>query len=151
MIELVSATRFLRSLVHERLVLAVESKGFARVKVSFTDPQWRVPGSDIELERPLDQVVDSVTFSFEKYGSPRFQIHAMRRERAAPHAFVRSASLVVRSSQYYHFWGKPWWLPTKFWSERASKRVVASLESPVQQLIHFLETGEAGPNISKGR
>jgi hypothetical protein len=57
---------------------------------------------------------------------------------------------VARRSQYYHFWGKPWWLPTRLWSDAGSLRTIGKVASRLEQLVRFLEHGEIGPNISRG-
>jgi hypothetical protein len=140
-------TRYLSSMVDGRLVPALESMGFQRVDVSLHDPEMPVPGKEIELERVIGELLDSISFNFEKYGSPRFQVHCARRQ-LETNEFVRSCNLVARSKQYYHFWGKPWWLPTRWWLDSASQRAVTSVETRLVQLISFLERGEIGANIS---
>jgi hypothetical protein len=137
--------------VSSELVPVFESFGFERVNIHLGDPEVPVSGSELTLERVSGGVVDSITFNFEKYRTPRFQLHASRREAAAPHQFIRSCNLVARGSQYYHFWGKPWWLPTRLWSECGSKRTIESVSSRLFQLIRYLDTGERGPNISRPR
>lgn len=135
--------------VYAKLVPMFESYGFERVNIHLCDPESPVSGSEIVLERVSGALVDSITFNFEKYRTPRFQLHASRREAAAPHQFVRSCNLVAGGSQYYHFWGKPWWLPTRFWHEYGSKRTIEAVSARSCQLIRYLETGDRGPNISR--
>lgn len=143
-------TRFLSSLVESRLVPILESKGFRWVDISLNNPERPVSGNEIRLERVCGQEMDSVDFNFEKHMSPRFQIHFSRRELVPPYySFIRSADLVARRGQYYHYWAKPWWLPTGFWSDRNSTRTIDALERKIDQLLSFLETGESGPNISR--
>ena len=142
-------TRFLSSAVENRLVPQLEALGFQRVDVVRQQADWPVRGSQIELERTHQEIIDSVAFNFEKYRSPRVQIHFSRREIVPPHAFIRSANLVARQTQYYHLWGKPWWLPTRWWSDHASKRTIDKIESLLGQLAQFLEREEIGPNISR--
>lgn len=137
------------SLVESAVVPIVESAGFKRVDIRLCDPEWQVSGSEIALERADGTLIDAITFSFEKYRTPRFQIHAARRGADAPHEFVRSCNLVARPTQYYHFWGKPWWLPTGLWSERRSRRTVGKVSMRIDQLLRYLETAERGPNISR--
>jgi hypothetical protein len=142
-------TRFLSSAVDVRLAPQLEAAGFHRVEVILQEVDWPVRGSEIELERVREQIIDTVGFNFAKYRTPRLQIHFSRREIAPPHAFIRSGNLVARKSQYYHYWGKPWWLPTRFWSQRASKRAIDRIEALIEQLLRFLDSGEMGPNISR--
>jgi hypothetical protein len=117
-------TRHLSAAVDTELVPLFERAGFSRVGVTLRQPDSPVSGKDIQLEREVEGAIDSVTISFEKYATPRFQIHFSRRETSPPHSFVRSANLVARKRQYYHFWGKPWWLPTKLWPRKQSQRTV---------------------------
>ena len=143
-------TRFLSTQVETTLAAWFEQQGFLRVDLNLSDPQWPVRGSEIVLERVVGEQVDVVTFNFDKYRTPRFQLHAQRRVQAPPHEFVRSCNLVARRSQYYHFWGKPWWLPTRFWSDSGSLRTIGQVSPRLEQLVRFLEHGEIGPNISRG-
>jgi hypothetical protein len=142
-------TRSLCVSVDNRLVPQFEMHGFCRVDVSLRQADSPVRGSEVRLERARDQIVDSISFSFTKFKSPRLQVHFSRRKLTPPHTFLRSANLVIRRSQYYHFWGKPWWLPTRFWSERATSRTVDKLEARIEQLLRFLESGDIGPSISR--
>jgi hypothetical protein len=108
-----------------------------------------VSGRTIELERWSDSWVDSVCFNFDKYRAPRFQVYLSRRLSAQPHAWVHSGNLVARSSQYLYFWGKPWLLPSSLWSDSASRRTVARIETYMSEALFFLDSGERGKHISK--
>jgi hypothetical protein len=108
-----------------------------------------VSGREIELERARGEFVDTVTFNFDKYRRPRFQIHLARRMARPPNTFVRSCNFVANNNQYYHFWGVPWWYPTALWSASRSDRLIASVDSRLAQVDQFLESTLAGPNISK--
>jgi hypothetical protein len=143
------ATRFISAEVETRLVGLLEVKGFRRVGTRLTSPEDTVSGGDIVLERVQGRIVDSITFNFDKRRSPHFQVQGMTRIVVAPHDFMQSASLVARSSQYHHFWGKHWWLPTLFWRNRCSTRQVDAVAARIDQLLQFLETGQRGPNIGK--
>jgi hypothetical protein len=142
-------TRFLCLSVENRLVPQLETQGFCRVDVNLRQTDWPVLGREVTLERARDKIVDSVSFSFTKFKSPRLQVHFSRRELTPPHTFLRSASLVIRRTQYYHFWGKPWWLPTLFWSDRATSRTIDKLEARIGELLQFLESGDIGASISR--
>lgn len=133
----------------ENLVPALEAKGFERVDSSRLDPTHPTSGSEIVMERVAGEYVDAVTFNFEKYRRPRVQIQCARRELSEPHRFIRSANLVRKNTQYYYFWGKPWWLPTKLWPASASRHALALAKTHLGQVLRFLESGERGPNISK--
>ena len=142
-------TRYLIDQVVERLVPAIAAAGFERVDASHMGPDHSPSGSEICLERISGEYLDVITLNFEKHGKPRVQVHGARRQLKAPHAFVRSANLVRRSSQYYYFWGKPWWLPTKLWPESATDQAVEAARQRVGQLLVFLQSNERGQCISK--
>lgn len=139
----------LASLVEVRLVHPLVEAGFERVNASFWQPDDPVPGSEIALERRTGSEIEEITFNFDKYRSPAFQLHLHRREIRPPHQWVRSAAVVRSNRQYYHFWGKPWWVPTRFWSERMSERTVDKLAGHFDQMLAFLEHGERRANISR--
>jgi hypothetical protein len=142
-------TRSLIDGVLEALVPYFEAQGFDRVDYSRMDSDAPTSGSEIVLERIAAEHIDSVAFNFEKYHSPRVQIQFSRRYLRPPHEFIRSANLVRRSSQYYYFWGKPWWLPTRLWPASATRRVLQHAKQCLAQATQFLESGERGANISK--
>ena len=142
-------TRLLSTLVASQLVPFLEARRFCRVSHSLRQPDQPVSGREIELERWAGEFVDTVTFNFDKYAAPRFQVQLSRRSSEPPYAWVRSANLVGRPSQYLHFWGKPWWLPGVLWSERASRRVVANVEAALPSALAFVDHGERGRHISR--
>jgi hypothetical protein len=142
-------TRHLIDQVVDRLVPAVVAAGFTRVDQSHLGSDHDPSGSEICLERVLGEEVDVITFNFEKHGKPRVQIHGARRSARAPYQFVRAANLVRSQSQYYCFWGKPWWLPRRLWTASATARVVESARERLGQLLRFLEVGERAGSISK--
>ena len=142
-------TKFLISLVRARLVPALEQAGFSLVDISLRQTDQPVAGRMIELERWTENWVESFTFNFDKYRTPRFQVHASRHSVTPPHEFLRSANLVARPSQYLHFWGKPWWLPSVLWSQAASLRTVDKIVHHHAELLRFLETGERSRAVSR--
>jgi hypothetical protein len=139
----------LASLVEARLVQPLIETGFGWVDACFWQPDDPVSGSDITLERRTGSEIEEITFNFDKYHRPTFQLHLHRRVFPPPHQWVRSANLVRNNRQYYHFWGKPWWMPTRFWSEHMSERTVDKLAGHFDQMLAFLEHGERGANISR--
>jgi hypothetical protein len=141
-------TQFLSSSVETHLIPLLEKEGFYRVDHTLHQTDWPVSGREIELERWSDSTVDSVTFNFDKYGSPRFQVHLSKRLAEQPHDFVWSSNLVARGSKYLYFWGKPWWVPISLWSHQASLRTIANVECCLGQVLAFISTGERGNNIS---
>jgi hypothetical protein len=135
--------------VEEQILPSYFSAGFERVSMRLRDSKNAVSGREICLERFSDKEIDSVIFNFDKYRRPTFQIRLIRREIAPPHTFVRSANLVRKPSQYLHFWGKPWWLPTRYWTERMSANTVERVREMTEGALAFLERGERCRNISK--
>ena len=142
-------TKLLISQVQDRLVPTPEQNGFSLVDVSLRQTDQPVAGRMIELERWADNWVDSFTFNFDKYRTPRLQVHASRHSIKPPQEFLRSANLVARPSQYLHFWGKPWWLPSMLWSPAASSRTVGKIARHQAELLRFLETGERSSAVSR--
>ena len=141
-------TRFLSSMVEARLSSLLEAQGFSRVEYSLRQLDRPVSGRELEFERWEASLVDSLTFNFDKYGAPRFQVIFSRREAEQPCAFLQAGNLVASRRQYFHFWGKPWWLPAFLWSQDASLRTIVSVEHRLAQALDFLATGQRGINIS---
>ncbi len=141
-------TRFLSELSEQKIIPFFESIGFQRVDISLNDPERIVSMNSIELERVINDQIDSLDVSFAKYGEPKFQIGFSRREASKPHKFIRSGCLVKKSKQYYFFWGKPWWFPMSFWSESNSRKTIDEIMSLMPQILEFLESGARGKNIS---
>ncbi len=142
-------TRLVIDCALEHLVPALEAESFERVGCSHWDATEPAAGSEILLERVAGDYVDTVTFNFEKYRRPSLQIQCARRELMEPYKLVRSANLVRRNTQYYYFWGKPWWLPARLWPASASRRSLEKAKSHLGQVSRFLASGERGPNISR--
>lgn len=134
-------------LVH--LVPAIEALGFTRIDASSMGPDHQPSGSEVCFERMVGDTLDCITVNFEKYGTPRFQIHGVRRHNQSPYPMVRAANIVKRRSQYYYFWGKPWWLPSRWWPEVGSKRAVTNAIKALPQMVDFLECDVRGANISR--
>jgi hypothetical protein len=131
-----------------QLIPVIEAAGFVKVDVELGEASSPVAGSDLQFERTRDDHIEVIHVFFDKYTRPRFQVGVHRNARSQPHELLSSAYLVKRPNEHYHVWGKPWWLPTRFWSERRSKKTVRRVVEFLGQGIRFLETGERGPNIS---
>jgi hypothetical protein len=134
--------------VEERLLPPFLDAGFVRVDVHGWDRSFPVSASELHLERRKGDVIQAVSVSFDKYHRPAFQVHLFRCAADPPHERLGSASMVKRPGRCYDFWGKPWWLPVRFWPARASDRTVARLAGLLDQSLAFLDLGERGPNIS---
>lgn len=141
--------RHFTSLVESQLVPKLLDAGFERVNLHLKDSANPVSGREIELERWTEAHVDSVWFGFDKYHRPNVRVLGQRRFVAPPHKFIRSAYLVERSSQRFLVWGKPWWLPERFWSEQASHRTIRKIECRLGQMLEFLESGTVGDGINR--
>lgn len=133
-------------LVEEVLVAKLVDQGFSRVSIFYGDPQNRVLGREIHLELTEGTDTLSVTFNFDKWRLPRFQVHLARRSKRDQ--IVWSANLVRKSTQFYHFWGKPFWWPSRLWSQRKTKLVVRDVEARLPEAINFLERGKRSSPIS---
>ncbi|MEW6598741.1 hypothetical protein ACVSQ4_28100, partial [Klebsiella pneumoniae] len=141
-------TRVLSELLEEKFVAVFLGSRFEWVGVNLTRPDWPVDTKEIVLERANSDLIDYVVVNFEKHSAPRFQIHFGRRRNTVDNEFIRSGNLVKNPHEYYHFWGKPAWLPTRFWSDNSAQRVVSTVTSMVDEIIAFIEFGEKGENIS---
>ena len=137
-------TRYLGSRVESSLVPPLEKLGF-----TWASDIQLTSGRELEFERAVGEFVDTVTFNFDKYRAPRFQVQIARRAASPPNAFVRSCNLVASAKLYLYFWGKPWWYPTAYWPNHRTDRVVEALERHMAQAANFLESGARGPNISR--
>jgi hypothetical protein len=143
------STRLLSELLTSNFVPIVEAAGFERVDCALGLPDRPVEGSELRFERKTGDYLDVVYVFFDKYSAPRFQITFSRRTDPDRQDVVRSGNLVRRSSEYYHEWGKPRWLPEALWSRRRARQCVDTVAASISQAFHFLETGERGPRISR--
>jgi len=139
------------NLVDQRLVPMVEQGGFRRVQCLLDDPEIPVLGSEIILERPASQGRQFVEFVFEKYRKPRFQIRFGEMRSVGPGIFNRPwfSALVRRPNQGYHFWGKPWWVPTAIWCDADAKRYIAQMVPMMRQILIFFDTRQRGRNVNE--
>jgi hypothetical protein len=142
-------TRALSAAIDRELLAMLAERGFIRVDTQRQFEDCPVSGSEIELGREGGKHYDVVRFNFEKYRTPRVQVSGSRHEAHAPYKCIRACNLVARDSQYYHFWGRSWWLPDSLWPDARVQATVNAIRKNLDQLLHFLETGERGPNISK--
>jgi len=142
-------TRYLSAQIEGTMIPILEARGFRRVGVCLADSEQAVSGGELRLERRQADTIDSVVFNFEKYKTPRVQIHLDRRQALPPNDFIYSGNLVAKESQYIYFWGRPWWLPTMFWSRSGVDRTIKKIGRHLEKATEFLETGTRGPNISK--
>lgn len=67
-------TQFLSKLTEQQIIPFFESIGFQRVDICLNDSERPVAMDSIELERIINDQIDSVDVSFAKYGEPKFQI-----------------------------------------------------------------------------
>lgn len=142
-------TKVLSDNIEATLVPKVLSAGYEVQDLFFGDRKDRVSPSEIHFERVEGERINYVTFSFDKYRRPKFQVHFGSRQIVAPFALLSRGNLVSKSGEYYHFWGKPWWLPNSMWSDRCSTNVVQTVAAKLDQVFDYLQTGARGPNISR--
>ena len=142
-------TRSLSELLTRKLAPIIEAVEFAKVDREFARADRPVEGSELRYERELGEHVDVLYVFFDKYSSPRFQIGFSRRKMADRDLIVRSGHLVQKSSQYYHEWGKPRWLPLALWSEAQARATVDEVAESLPQVFSFLEFGVRGSRISQ--
>lgn len=140
-------TRVLAEAIVSRWVPAIVAKEFKSVDCIMGRTDSPVEGSELQFERLSDGHIDIVHLFFDKYSSARFQISFARRTQYSPNQIVRSSHLVKRSTEHYHEWGKPRWLPLALWSPRQSAATVDAVLKATDQIFSFLETGECGPNV----
>lgn len=143
-------TRELAEKIVSMWVPAIESRGFDLVDSILGRTDAPVEGRELQFERLSDGHIDVIHLFFDKYSAPRFQISFARRAQPSPNQIIRASHLVKRSSEYYHEWGKPRWLPVALWSPRQSAATVDAVLKATEQIFAFLEFGEYGPNVSRG-
>lgn len=139
----------LAQLIEAKLVEPLQCLGFEWVDVYMGSDRDKVSGREILLERVTGNDIDLISFNFDKYLRPAFQMHIQRRSRMPPYDFIFSANLVKNDRQYIYFWGKPWWFPKKLWSKKMSVRAVEKVALLQDQCLDFLKNGQRGPNISR--
>lgn len=141
--------------VEKIFVRELEAAGFCRVDVCFGQDDLPAGGNEFWLERQRGEIIDAIEILFDKYLRPKFQVRLSQNRKSEPGRPVNLgdtisyASVVKRSGQYCYFWGKPWWMPKFMWSERKSEYVMKSLCGHIEQILHFFDTGNRGPNISQ--
>ncbi|MCH7290779.1 hypothetical protein MMP65_04770 [Acinetobacter sp. ANC 3926] len=142
-------TRHLSQLVDTQLIPYFETFGFTQVGKQYlsADRNDLVEAKDICLEKIIDNKIQNIYISFDKYDSPKFQIYFNLHQLVPDIEFISSESLVRKSNQYVCFWGKPWWLPRIFWTDAMSKYLIKKLLLIIKQILDFLKTGVRGENI----
>ena len=142
-------TQALASLVDSQLVPQFLSAGYEWVDFVLRRRDWPVNANEIELEKAGPNYIDCIDFRFAKYDLPRFQLGFSRRKIEQPNEFIRSANLVRDSSQHYHFWGKPAWVPTNLWPESNCLKTIEQVSPLIDQVLEFLDRDIRGPNVSR--
>ena len=142
-------TRRLADAISASFLPPLTDAGFLEVACWYGDRELTVSGREIRLERPANGMIDSVHIAFDKYRSPRLQISVARRDPKNPIHAVRGANITKSPRKYYSWWGKPWWLSTRLWSEQSSAQVAEQLVDITPQILAFLERGQRGANIGR--
>jgi len=144
-----AATRFLSEEIEHRFVPLCSDNGYEWVDVWLRDRSISISGNEIVLEKCSADHISYVYIAFDKRLSPRFQILCAKRSISSGNEFIHSGNLVEKSGEYYHFWGKPWWVPLSMWFDTNSINIVSKVVSIGSQIFPFLESGERGPNIGR--
>jgi hypothetical protein len=139
----------LADLVETVLVPKVIARGYEVQGCFYNDPENRTIANEIHLERHSDDIAVGITFSFAKYGRPKFQVRLRKRQIVEPREHLLHGNLVSRPSQYYHWWGKPWWLPNVLWSDKRAENVIKVVAEKLSGAFDFLDTGIRNSNISR--
>lgn len=142
-------TKTLAHRVENVLVPAYVAAGFHRTAIFLNNPADPVSGREINLERAMGDDVAYVTFSFDKYRMPRFQIRVGRVRPKQDPTWVWSANVVKKRSQYFYFWGKPWWLPVGWWSNGMTSRLIERVLAKTPEVLVFLEEGRRSSSLSQ--
>ncbi|WP_331352867.1 hypothetical protein [Cellvibrio sp. UBA7671] len=142
-------TRYLCEKIEQEIVPFFLGIGFQWISVSYHDPEWVVSGSEIDLERINEDSVDTLSIAFEKYRSPRFQICLIKRKKIQGNEFLRSASLVKKSSEYYRMWGKPWFWPTKYWPNSLTDKTIQTVKAGLEPLVEYIDKEKRSEFISR--
>jgi hypothetical protein len=131
------------------LVPKAMAAGYEICDVFFDDPKDRAAANEIHLERRRNDFVDFITFSFAKYGRSRFQVHFGKRQIANEARYRLKGNLVCRPEEYYHWWGKQWWMPSVGWSDKRAENTVKMAAKKLDYAFLFLDSGERNSAISR--
>jgi hypothetical protein len=124
------------------------SAGFLRCD-TYPGESEPVSAQEIVLARLSDDQISCVTFIFDKYHRPAFQVNLLRGKIAPPHQIMIVGNLVARPSRHLQFWGKPWWWPTSLWPALMTRKQVARVAARQADALVFMETGVRSRAISK--
>lgn len=144
-----AATRFLSEEVERRFVPLCEQRGYKWVDVWLDKEDMPVSRDEIILQKCIEHYIEYIYIAFDKYLAPRFQVLCARRSDSPGNEFIWSGNLVAKKNEYYHFWGKPWWVPLSMWSDANSSNIISKVVEISPQIFTFLESGERGDNIGK--
>src|SRR5262245_26251191 len=131
-------TRVLADLVENIIIPKVVARSYEIKDFYFNDPEDRAIANEIHLERYVGDIALSITFSFAKYSRPKFQVHMMKRRVVKPFEYLLRGSLVCQPTQYYKWWGKPWWMPYVMWSDKRAESVVKVVGEKLNCAFLFL-------------
>lgn len=140
-------TQQLRRLVADRVPDVLSAYQYAPTMTLFGNEEDVIDPNELHFERSYGFSIAYITFRFEKYDLPRFQVTCGRCEIQTPHKFIRAAKVVASAREQIHFWGKPWWLPDFMWSAARATREVDVVCVILPQVVEFLESGSVGGNL----
>lgn len=124
----------------------LEAAGFKWVERCFDIGIAQANSINLEREHENGQV-DFVLIIFDRYRRARFQVSAGTKEKEPPHRWVRAGALVWKKKDAlvkYQWWGAKWWHLDK---SAALDRAIEQVASLLPQLLEYLSTDAAGPNV----
>lgn len=140
---------YLLDQTENKLVPIVEAAGYERINHYFGVPDHKVSASRMHFQRAANTGFDAITFAFDKYHRPKFQVELTRAQLGLDFEWDQKANLLKRNCHWFHFFGKPFWFPARFWTDRMADRAVDQVRVRLPSALQFLDTGERGQAVSK--
>ncbi|NRB25798.1 hypothetical protein [Shewanella sp.] len=144
-----ATTKSLANEIDGNLVKKLRENGFELVPYCMGDTKNLVDKSESYLEKKDEHFTYCISIMFDKYDRAAFQVNLLKRESERLHNIVDSSNLVASNNQFVYFWGKPWWIPSAFWSEKSSSNLISKICSYSTQILDFFETGKRGSQLSR--
>lgn len=107
-----------------------------------------IQANSIRLERDnINGQMDFINIIFDKYRRARFQVAGGTKDNEPPHRWIRGGALVWKKKNElmkYQWWGARWW---HFDKNAALERAIENVAVLLPQLVDYLSSGVAGPNV----
>jgi len=139
----------LAELIDDILVPLFIIEGFELVAFCLGDEKNLVQGNELRLEKLYEDRICSISIFFDKYNDARFQISMIKNESTGNKKIIDSAHLVSKCGEYFHFWGRPWWIPSFMWSKDSVKNAVEEIVKYTPQIMDYFNYDRRGEKISK--